>query len=55
MKAYKGQPELKTDLLKEIKLHEKADDIAKGAYSENGKFCAVGCAIESLNKALGCF
>lgn len=54
--SYKSDDGLKTDLLKEVKKHEAADQIVQGHYGkENGKWtgCAVGCAIHSLNLIMG--
>ena len=55
MKAFNEDGELKVDLLREIKKHQKADEISQGVYAEkkaNGKMrlCAVGCALYSLNE-----
>lgn len=51
--AFKGDENLKTMLLEEIKKHRKADQIIQGTYGkeEDGKWrgCAVGCSIHSLN------
>ena len=54
--AYKGDKKLKTMFVREIGLHEKADQIVQGTYGidSNGdwKGCAVGCSIHSLNRKL---
>lgn len=46
MQAYLGDNKIKTKYLKRVRAHQKADEIAKGFYWENGKGCAVGCTIE---------
>lgn len=54
--SYHNDPQLKKDILSEMKIHEKQDDLIKGSYSEkNGNFkgCAVGCGVESLNLKRG--
>ncbi len=54
MRAYHSDPKLKKALLREVRKHEKADQIIAGTYgNENGKNgrwvgCAVGCSIHSL-------
>ena len=57
MKAYLGDPKLKDRFIKEIAKHEKADEIAQGAYEtmdgEKTVFCAVGCSLKSMNRILG--
>lgn len=45
--AYHNDEKIKQKYLKRIKAHEKADEIEKGYYWENGKGCAVGCTIHS--------
>lgn len=50
MKAYLCDPQLKQDFIQEIKHHQDCDNLIKGSYISNGKFCAVGCSIESLGK-----
>jgi hypothetical protein len=53
MKPFHNKPKLKKMLLIEIEKHQKADEIAQGSYGgENGPWCAVGCAIHSLNVKL---
>jgi len=57
MQAFKGDKKLKKLLLDEIIRHRKADLLRQGAYKTeiDGKFrfCAVGCAIETMNVKLG--
>jgi hypothetical protein len=57
MEAFKGDKKLKKMLLDEIVRHRKADLLRQGSYKTkiDGKFrfCAVGCAIETLNLKLG--
>ena len=55
MISYHNDKKLKTSIVKEMKLHQKQDRFIKGSYSKiNGGFhgCAVGCAIDSMNKVL---
>jgi len=40
----------KQQFIDEIKLHMKLDNFQQRFYQENGKGCAVGCAIASINK-----
>jgi hypothetical protein len=47
MKAFHNDPELKQKYLDRVLAHQKADEIIKGRYWENGKGCAVGCTIHS--------
>jgi hypothetical protein len=49
LKAFHGDKSLKSDLVKEIKWHKEQDKIIQGTYETNGKYCAVGCSIHSLN------
>ena len=57
MKAFTSTTMTKEELLKELKIHQKADDFIKGSYDTivNGSFkgCAVGCSLESLNRKKG--
>ncbi len=54
MQTFLGKPELKATLLEEIIKHRKADEIAQGSYGgDTGPWCAVGCAVQSLNVKLG--
>ena len=54
MQAFHNDPQLKRDLLAEVKKHRLADSIISGTYGDliDGQFkaCAVGCSIESLNR-----
>ena len=54
MQAFLNDPELKQDLLEEIRWHRQQDAIIQGTYGDHvdGVFkgCAVGCALKSLNK-----
>jgi hypothetical protein len=47
--AYHGDPKLKAKALRVMRGHRKADRLAKGNYWEDGKGCAVGCMIHSLD------
>ena len=47
MKAFHNEPKIKEKYIARVKAHQKADEIIKGKYWENGKGCAVGCTIES--------
>jgi hypothetical protein len=49
LSAYHGKPELKQQVLAEMKAHRKADRLIKGKYWEDGKGCAVGCLLKSGN------
>jgi hypothetical protein len=53
MKSFHNKPELKEMMLEEVMKHQKADEIIQGSYESRGKYCAVGCSIESLNARLG--
>jgi hypothetical protein len=56
MLTYHNDPKLKADMVAEIRMHQEQDHMIKGAYEKrNGHFkgCAVGCAVESLNKIKG--
>jgi hypothetical protein len=56
LRAFKGDKKLKSLMVKEIKWHQDQDKIIQGTYGDstnpNSKFCAVGCAIDSLNRKL---
>ena len=45
MKAFHNDIKIKKQYLTRVVAHEKADEIIKGKYWENGKGCAVGCTI----------
>jgi hypothetical protein len=47
MKAFHGDENIKKIYLERVMAHQKADEIEKGYYWENGKGCAVGCTIHS--------
>jgi 3',5'-cyclic AMP phosphodiesterase CpdA len=47
--AYHGKPELKQQVLAEMREHRKADRLIKGWYWQDGKGCAVGCLLKSRN------
>ena len=54
--SYHNDPQLKADIVAEMKIHQKQDDLIKGSYKqENGRFkgCAVGCGVQSLNVKKG--
>jgi hypothetical protein len=43
--SYKGDKAIKAFYVKRARAHQKADEIVKGTYWENGKGCAVGCLV----------
>lgn len=45
--AYHNDPMIKRAVLSQLAAHRAADEIIQGTYWENGKGCAVGCAIYS--------
>jgi hypothetical protein len=51
MKAYEATI-TKTEFVRELKKHQKADDFIRGTYfnSTSGKGCAVGCSLESVSR-----
>jgi hypothetical protein len=55
--TFQNDTKLKEYMVEETIAHRKADRLIKGTYadddSDSFKGCAVGCAIESLNKKLG--
>lgn len=51
MKAYRNGI-TKTAFVAEMKKHQEADRFIQGTYWENGRGCANGCAVESINKLL---
>ena len=51
MLAFTNTTVTKAELLAQLQLHHDADEIVKGHYWEEGKGCAVGCAIHSGNHA----
>ncbi|MFT5519612.1 MAG: hypothetical protein ACI9IA_000195 [Enterobacterales bacterium] len=55
MKAFTNTVITKQELMKELRIHAKMDNFAKGYYfdSDSGKGCAVGCSIESINRLKG--
>jgi hypothetical protein len=53
MEAYHNNPELKTQFVALIAAHEAADEIIQGTYWNDGRGCAVGCSIDSLNRITG--
>lgn len=46
MKAFHEDKKIKAKYIARVKAHQKADEIIKGKYWEDGKGCAVGCTIE---------
>ena len=52
MLAFHNDIKIKNKYLKRVKQHEKADEIIKGTYWENGKGCAVGCTIHGSDHKL---
>jgi hypothetical protein len=53
LKAFHGDKSLKSALIKELKWHKEQDKIIQGTYETDGKYCAVGCSIHSLNLKKG--
>jgi hypothetical protein len=47
MLAFHSLPQLKAAKLTQVLAHQKADEIVKGLYWQNGKGCAVGCTVHS--------
>ncbi len=47
MKSFFGNEFIKESYLSQVIDHQKADEVIKGKYWENGKGCAVGCTIHS--------
>jgi hypothetical protein len=45
MISFHGKPELKDQLLKNLRAHHAADEFYQGHYWDDGKGCAVGCSI----------
>jgi len=50
MHAFYGNQELKSGLIDQVRGHRLADQIRHGFYWQNGKGCAVGCAIHTGDK-----
>lgn len=50
MKAFTETTMTKEELLTELKWHQEQDNFIKGQYFREGKGCAVGCSLESLNR-----
>ena len=44
--AFHNKKSIKNKYLKRVEAHQKADEIIKGIYWQDGKGCAVGCTIE---------
>jgi ABC-type transport system involved in cytochrome bd biosynthesis fused ATPase/permease subunit len=54
MQAYHGSEELKTRFEGLIEWHRATDKLMQGhGYWEDGKGCAIGCSIQSLNQITG--
>ena len=47
MHAFYGNQELKSGLIEQMRGHRLADQVRHGFYWQNGKGCAVGCAIHT--------
>jgi hypothetical protein len=45
--AFHNTTVTKPQILKQLRAHQKADDVVKGQYWQHGKGCAVGCTIHS--------
>lgn len=52
MQAFKNDPMVKEALINQLQAHYDADEIIKGVYWEDGKGCAIGCAIHSNDHGL---
>ena len=53
MLTYQNDKKFKKEMVSEMVWHRKQDNLIKGTYAKNGKFCAVGCGVESLNRRKG--
>ena len=53
MLAFHNDPALKAFVLNELTAHQKADELVKGQYWEDGKGCAVGCTLEAVRRFQG--
>jgi len=53
LRAFHSDKKLRDDILTEIRWHEGQDKIIQGTYGSDGKYCAVGCSINSLNRKRG--
>lgn len=53
LQAFNNDTKLRDDLIAEIKWHYDQDKIIQRTYGKDGKYCAVGCAIQSLNNKCG--
>jgi hypothetical protein len=49
MLAFHSDPAVKKKYLARVRAHQKADELVKGQYWENGRGCAVGCTIHGSN------
>jgi len=47
MLSFHNDEKIKKKYLARVRNHQKADEIVKGQYWENGKGCAVGCTVHS--------
>src|SRR5947207_14484647 len=47
MKAFHGDPKIKAQYIRRVRLHRESDKLVKGKYRQNGKGCAVGCTVHS--------
>ncbi len=47
MQAFLNDGTIKAKYLARVKAHQKADEIIKGKYWQDGKGCAVGCTVHS--------
>ena len=53
MRAFIKTPIKKSELMRELKAHQKADNFVRGRYFSFGKGCAVGCSLHSVAKIKG--
>ncbi len=49
MLSFHNDIAIKEKYINRVKAHQKADEIIKGIYWEDGKGCAVGCTIHAAN------
>src|SRR3954466_7421798 len=53
MLAFHNTTVTKPEIIAQLEAHAKADTIVKGQYWEDGKGCAIGCALESIRVIRG--
>ena len=47
--AYHGDPSLKEKIIARVRMHRETDTLIRGTGWENGRGCAVGCALEKYD------